>query len=137
MKTPDKFLKSVRCFRVRSARSTNLVKPRQIRIQLLRLDNQAVLGADLNQPKRTETLHKFTDAGPRGAHHRGQFFMSNAVFNAGPVGIVLTKFTGQVEERLAQPLFAVHRHKVGDDRLLFGDALRQVVDKTFQEFGLA
>jgi hypothetical protein len=43
----------------------------------------------------------------------------------------------QVQERLAQPLFAVQRHQIGDGLLLVSDAHRQLAHKACQQCGAA
>ena len=47
-------------------------------------------------------------------------------------GSFLPMVRASCNKRLAQPLFAIDRHQVGDDLLLVGNAHRQVAHETFE-----
>ena len=48
--------------------------------------------------------------------------MSDFQFDAYAAMVFLAEFARQLQQRLAQPLFAVGRRQVGDDLLLVGDS---------------
>ncbi len=52
--------------------------------------------------------------------------MGNLQFNADAAWVLLADGAGQLQQRLAQPLLAIHRHKIGDDLRLVGDTHRQL-----------
>lgn len=59
--------------------------------------------------------------------------MGDALFNADAARVLFAQVVRQLQQRLAQALFAVHRQQVGDGRLLVGKARRQVVDQAGQQ----
>jgi hypothetical protein len=50
-------------------------------------------------------------------------------FDASALLVLLAQCARQMQQRLAQPLLAVHRHHIGDHLLLVGNARGQVSDK--------
>jgi len=59
--------------------------------------------------------------------------MRNLQFDADAARVFLAEFAGQLQQGLAQPLFAVHGHQVGDDLLLVGNAHRKVLHKVLPQ----
>lgn len=78
-------------------------------------------------------MHEGADAWPCGADHLRQFLMRNPVFEAQAERVLLAKFAGQLQQGLAQSLFAVDRHQVGDDLLLLRDARGQILHEAFEQ----
>ena len=54
-------------------------------------------------------------------------------FDASALLVLLAQCARQLQQRLAQSLLAVHRHQIGDDLLLVGNAHRQVAHETFKQ----
>ena len=59
--------------------------------------------------------------------------MRDLQFDAGALLVSLAQGAGQLQQRLAQALLAVHRHQIGDNLVLLGDAHRQISDKSLQQ----
>jgi hypothetical protein len=49
------------------------------------------------------------------------------------VRVSLAQCATELQKRLAQPLLTVHRHQIGDDLLLIGNAHGQVRDKPLKQ----
>jgi hypothetical protein len=120
------------------AMPTNL---RQVISELIIFNDDEVLGVRLNQPQVPKALHKEADPRPRRAHHVRQFFVRDFVFDANVVCVFAitdaaqvfpAQLTGQLQERLAQALFAVHCYQIGDYLLLFSNTHHQVLHKAFK-----
>ena len=58
-----------------------------------------------------KSLHQEADTRPRRAYHLRQFFMGNLRFNADTARVLLAHGAGQLQQRLAQPLLAIHRQQ--------------------------
>ena len=65
-----------------------------------------------------KALHKHTDPEPPRAHHLRQFFMCDYRLDADAARVFLAELARQLQQRLAQALFAVNRNQVGDDLML-------------------
>ena len=50
--------------------------------------------------------------------------MGNLQLDANAARIFLAQRAGELQKRFTQPLLAIHRHQVGDDLLLVGNAHR-------------
>ena len=81
----------------------------QVISELLFLDNEEVIFVRLNQPQVPKPLHKHADPGPCGADHLRKFFMRNLQFDAYAPQVFLAELARQLQQRLAQSLFAVDR----------------------------
>ena len=85
----------------------------QVVSELHFFDNEKVIFIRLNQPQIPKPLHKHADPGPCGTDHFRQFFMRDFQFDADAARIFLAECARQLQQRLAQSLFAVNRHQVG------------------------
>jgi hypothetical protein len=105
----------------------------QVISELLLFDNEKVIFIRLNQPHIPKPLHKHADPGPCGADHFRQFFMRDFQFDADAARIFLAEFARQLQQHLAQSLFAIDRHQAGDDLLLIGNPHRQVLREALKQ----
>ena len=53
--------------------------------------------------------------------------------NADAAWVILAQCAGQLRRRLAQPLLAIHRRKIGDDLLLVRDTPGQIAHETLRQ----
>ena len=97
------------------------------------LDDEKMIVVGFDQSQVTKSLHEQADPRPRRADHLGQFFMGNLQLDANAARVFLAHGAGQLQQRLAQPLLAIHRHQIGDDLLLIGNAHGQVAHEPFEQ----
>ena len=59
--------------------------------------------------------------------------MRNLQFDANAARVFLAECASQLQQRLAQSLFAINRHQIGDDLLLVGNAHCQVPHEALEQ----
>ena len=92
-----------------------------------------MIAIGFDQSEVAKSLHKHTDSRPGRAYHLRQFFMGNLKFNADAARVLLAHGAGQSQQRLAQPLLAIHRHQIGDDLPLVANTQRQITLEAFNQ----
>lgn len=105
----------------------------QVSSEFVFLDDKRSPEVSLNQAEVLKSVYKLSDPGPCRSYHLGQLFMRYLQFDAKAARLFLAECVRQLQQRLAEPLLAIHRHHIGDELLLVGNAPGQIAHETVKQ----